>query len=133
MLLTRHSANNGLESSEVGNFYCEKDTELQASPDEDDGQTQLHLADQLNVGQSTVSRRLQATGKILKTLLEFCLPGTNGSHFCIVLHENSIYFENPKQKALANRHNRLSSRIASERSHCFAFSGINVSLSGMSF
>ncbi|GFU72973.1 mariner Mos1 transposase [Trichonephila clavipes] len=43
-----------------------EDAELQALLDEDDGQTQEHLAEQLNVDQSTVSRRLKAIGKIIK-------------------------------------------------------------------
>ncbi|GFX76382.1 mariner Mos1 transposase [Trichonephila clavipes] len=45
----------------VKNF---EDAELQALLDEDDGQTQEHLAEQLNVDQSTVSRRLKTMGKI---------------------------------------------------------------------
>lgn len=40
-----------------------EDTELQALLDEDDGQTQQQLAEQLNVDQSTVSRRLKARGR----------------------------------------------------------------------
>ncbi|GFW28494.1 mariner Mos1 transposase [Trichonephila clavipes] len=43
-----------------------EDAELQALLDEDDGQTQEHLVEQLNVDQSTVSRRLKAMGKIIK-------------------------------------------------------------------
>ncbi|GFU81786.1 mariner Mos1 transposase [Trichonephila clavipes] len=43
-----------------------KDAELQALLDEDDDQTQEHLAEQFNVDQSTVSRRLNAMGKIIK-------------------------------------------------------------------
>lgn len=43
-----------------------EDTELQALLDEDDTQTQQHLAEQLNVDQRTVGRRLKAMGKILK-------------------------------------------------------------------
>ncbi|GFT70079.1 mariner Mos1 transposase [Trichonephila clavipes] len=43
-----------------------EDAELQALLDEDDCQTQEHLAEQLNVDQSTVSRRLKAMGKIIK-------------------------------------------------------------------
>ncbi|GFW64465.1 mariner Mos1 transposase [Trichonephila clavipes] len=39
-----------------------EDAELLALLDEDDGQTQEHLAEQLNVDQSTVSRRLKAMG-----------------------------------------------------------------------
>ncbi|GFX04491.1 mariner Mos1 transposase [Trichonephila clavipes] len=43
-----------------------EDAELQALFNEDDGQTQEHLAEQLNVDQSIVSRRLKAMGKIIK-------------------------------------------------------------------
>ncbi|GFX78984.1 hypothetical protein TNCV_3912721 [Trichonephila clavipes] len=43
-----------------------EDAELQALLDEDDGQTQEHLAEQLNVAPSTVSRRLKAMGNIIK-------------------------------------------------------------------
>ncbi|GFT79571.1 mariner Mos1 transposase [Trichonephila clavipes] len=43
-----------------------EDAELQALLDEDDGQTQEHLAEQLNVDQSPVSRRLKAMDKIIK-------------------------------------------------------------------
>ncbi|GFX52178.1 mariner Mos1 transposase [Trichonephila clavipes] len=43
-----------------------EDAELQALLDEDDDQTQEHPAEQLNVDQSTVSRRLKAMGKIIK-------------------------------------------------------------------
>ncbi|GFW93830.1 mariner Mos1 transposase [Trichonephila clavipes] len=39
---------------------------MQALLDEDDGQTQEHLAEQLTVDQSTVSCRLKAMGKIIK-------------------------------------------------------------------
>ncbi|GFX85669.1 mariner Mos1 transposase [Trichonephila clavipes] len=40
--------------------------ELPALLDEDDGRTHEHLSEQLNVDQSTVSRRLKAMGKIIK-------------------------------------------------------------------
>ncbi|GFU26501.1 mariner Mos1 transposase [Trichonephila clavipes] len=43
-----------------------EDAELQVLLDESEGQTQEHLAEQLNVDQSTVSRRLKAMGKIIK-------------------------------------------------------------------
>ncbi|XP_018402624.1 PREDICTED: uncharacterized protein LOC108779663 [Cyphomyrmex costatus] len=43
-----------------------EDRELQALLDEDDAQTQQQLADQLNVTQETVSRRLKSMGKIQK-------------------------------------------------------------------
>ncbi|GFV95830.1 mariner Mos1 transposase [Trichonephila clavipes] len=43
-----------------------EDAELQALLDEDDGQTQEHFAEQLNVDQSTVSRHRKAMGKIIK-------------------------------------------------------------------
>ncbi|GFX39062.1 mariner Mos1 transposase [Trichonephila clavipes] len=42
------------------------DAELRALLDEEDGQTQEHLAEQLNVDQSTVSRSLKAMSKIIK-------------------------------------------------------------------
>ncbi|GFW53182.1 mariner Mos1 transposase [Trichonephila clavipes] len=45
-----------------------EDAELQALLDEDDGQTQEHLAEQLNVDQSTISRRLKAMGKIINVV-----------------------------------------------------------------
>ncbi|PRD17653.1 UNVERIFIED_CONTAM: mariner\T [Trichonephila clavipes] len=44
----------------------QNDAELLALLDEDDGQTQEHLAEQLNVDQSTVFRRLKAIDKIIK-------------------------------------------------------------------
>ncbi|GFX49885.1 mariner Mos1 transposase [Trichonephila clavipes] len=43
-----------------------EDAELQVLLDEDDGQTQEHLAEQLNVDQSTFSCRLKAMGMIIK-------------------------------------------------------------------
>ncbi|GFY09841.1 retrovirus-related Pol polyprotein from transposon TNT 1-94 [Trichonephila clavipes] len=43
-----------------------ENAELQALLDEDDGQTQEHLAEQLNVDQRTVSCCLKAMGKIIK-------------------------------------------------------------------
>ncbi|GFX89624.1 mariner Mos1 transposase [Trichonephila clavipes] len=43
-----------------------EDAELQALLDEYDGQTQEHLAEQLGVDQSTVSRSLKAMDKIIK-------------------------------------------------------------------
>ena len=43
-----------------------RDSELQASLDEDDAQTQQQLADQLNVTREAVSIRLKAMGKIQK-------------------------------------------------------------------
>ncbi|GFV70008.1 mariner Mos1 transposase [Trichonephila clavipes] len=45
-----------------------EDAELQALLDEDDGQAQEHLAEQLNVNQSTFTRRLKAMGKIIKVV-----------------------------------------------------------------
>ncbi|GFU54182.1 mariner Mos1 transposase [Trichonephila clavipes] len=44
----------------------ERDAELQALLDEDDDKTQELPAEQLNVDQSTVFRRLKAMGKIIK-------------------------------------------------------------------
>ncbi|GFU76212.1 mariner Mos1 transposase [Trichonephila clavipes] len=43
-----------------------ENAELKALLDENDGQTQEHPSEQLNVDQSTVSRRLKAMGKIIK-------------------------------------------------------------------
>ncbi|GFX75927.1 mariner Mos1 transposase [Trichonephila clavipes] len=43
-----------------------EDAELQALLDEDDGQMQKHLAEHLNVDQSTVSSHLKAIVKIIK-------------------------------------------------------------------
>ncbi|GFS60107.1 mariner Mos1 transposase [Trichonephila clavipes] len=43
-----------------------EDAKLQVLFDEDDGQTQVHLAEQLNVDQSAVSRRLKSMGTIIK-------------------------------------------------------------------
>ncbi|GFU79132.1 mariner Mos1 transposase [Trichonephila clavipes] len=43
-----------------------EDAELQALLDEEDDQTQEHYEEQLNVDQSTVSRRLIAMGKVIK-------------------------------------------------------------------
>jgi len=44
-----------------------EDVELQALLDEDDSQTPKQLAEQQNVCQTTISRRLKAMGKIMKT------------------------------------------------------------------
>ncbi|GFT26792.1 mariner Mos1 transposase [Trichonephila clavipes] len=49
-----------------------EDAELQALLDEDNDQTQEHLVEQLNVDQSTVSRRLNAMGNIIK--VGICVP-----------------------------------------------------------
>ncbi|GFX25333.1 mariner Mos1 transposase [Trichonephila clavipes] len=80
-----------------------EDAELQALLDEDDGQTQEHFAEQLNVDQRFVSRRLKAMGTIInvgrsvphaltdrlqenrKFCVKYCLPATNASHTSIVL------------------------------------------------
>lgn len=43
-----------------------EDAELQALLDEDDGQTQEQLAEQLGVDRRTVGKRLKAMGKVLK-------------------------------------------------------------------
>jgi histone-lysine N-methyltransferase SETMAR len=43
-----------------------EDSELQSLLDEDDAQSQEQLAEELNVDQATISRRLQALGKIRK-------------------------------------------------------------------
>ncbi|GFU82699.1 mariner Mos1 transposase [Trichonephila clavipes] len=77
-----------------------EDAELQALLKKDDGQT--HLAEQLNVYRSTVSRRLKAMSKIIKVgrwvpheltdrqqenrkIVCELLPATNASHISIVL------------------------------------------------
>lgn len=96
-----------------------EDADLQALLDEDDGQTQQQLADRLNVDRSTISRRLQAMGKILKVgrwvpheLTE--RQQENRKNTCEILlsrykrksflhrivtgDEKWIYFENPKRK-----------------------------------
>ncbi|GFX21537.1 mariner Mos1 transposase [Trichonephila clavipes] len=95
-----------------------EDAELQALLDEYDGQTQEHLAEQLNVDQSTVSRRLKTMGKIIK--VGICVPyeltdrqQENQETVCEMLlarykrmsylhrivtgDEKFIYFENPKR------------------------------------
>ncbi|GFW17837.1 mariner Mos1 transposase [Trichonephila clavipes] len=95
-----------------------EDAELQALLDEDDGQTQEHLAEQLNVDQSIVSRRLKAMGKILKVgrwvpyeltdrhkknrriVCEMLLVRYNRKlylHRIVTGDEKWIYFENPKR------------------------------------
>lgn len=95
------------------------DTELQALLDEDDGQTQQQLAEQLNVDQSTISRRLKDMGKILKvgrwvphelnerqqenrkSVCEMLLARQQRKgflHRIITGDEKWIYFKNPKRK-----------------------------------
>ena len=77
MLLVNHSALSGLKNSEVAIFDARneergrlpkkfRDSELQASLDEDNAQTQQQLADQLNVTREAVSIRLKAMEKIQK-------------------------------------------------------------------
>ena len=77
MLLVNHSALSGLKNSEAAIFDARneergrppkkfRNSELQASLDEDDAQTQQQLADQLNVTREAVSIRLKAMGKIQK-------------------------------------------------------------------
>lgn len=96
-----------------------EDTELQTLLDEDNGQTQQQLAEQLNVTQQTVSLRLKAMGKILKvgrwvphelsdrqqenrkTTCELLLARQNRKgflHRIITGDEKWIYFNNPKRK-----------------------------------
>ncbi|GFX81712.1 mariner Mos1 transposase [Trichonephila clavipes] len=86
--------------------------------DEDDGQTQEHLAEQLNVDQSTVSRRLKAMGKIIKVsrsvphaltdrqqenrkiVCEMLLARDKRKSYVdriVTDDEKCIYFENPKR------------------------------------
>ncbi|GFW82751.1 mariner Mos1 transposase [Trichonephila clavipes] len=94
-----------------------EDAELQALLDEDDGQMQELLAEQLNVDQSTVSRPLKAMGKIIKVgrsvphaltdrqqenrkiVCEILLARDKRKsylHFIVTGDEKWIYFENPK-------------------------------------
>ncbi|GFV90740.1 mariner Mos1 transposase [Trichonephila clavipes] len=91
--------------------------EFQTLLDEDDGQTQEHLAEQLNVDQSTVSRRLKAMSKIIKIgrwvpheltdhqqenrriVCEMLLARYKRKsylHRIVTGDEKLIYFENPK-------------------------------------
>ncbi|GFW51658.1 mariner Mos1 transposase [Trichonephila clavipes] len=95
-----------------------EDAELQALLYEDDGQTQEHLAKQLNVDQSTVFRRLKAMGKIIqvgrwvqheltdrqqknrKIVCEMLLARYKRKsylHRIVTGDEKWIYFENPKR------------------------------------
>jgi [histone H3]-lysine36 N-dimethyltransferase SETMAR len=95
------------------------DSELEALLDEDDTQTQQQLADQLNVAQESVSRRLRAMGKIhkigkwvphelnkrqmenRKTTSEILLTRHKRKSFLhriVTGDEKWIYFENPKRK-----------------------------------
>ena len=96
-----------------------RDSELQASLDEDDAQTQQQLADQLNVTREAVSIRLKAMGKIQKvgkwvphepnerqqenrkTTCEMLLARYERKSFLhriVTGDEKWIYFENPKRK-----------------------------------
>lgn len=96
-----------------------EDAELQALLDEDDGQTQLQLAEQLNVSQASICNRLKAMGKILKvgrwvphelndrqqenrrTTCEILLERYKRKSFLhrvITGDEKWIYFSNPKRK-----------------------------------
>ncbi|GFT57769.1 mariner Mos1 transposase [Trichonephila clavipes] len=95
-----------------------EDAELQALLHEDDVQTQEHLAEQLNVDQSTVSRRLKAMGKIIKVgrwvpheltdrqqenrknvckMLLARYKRKSYLHRIVIGDEKWIYFENPKR------------------------------------
>ncbi|GFX56647.1 mariner Mos1 transposase [Trichonephila clavipes] len=94
-----------------------EDAELQALLDEDDDQTQEHLAEQLNADQSTVSCRLKAMGKIIKVgrwvpheltdrqqenrklvckMLLARYKRKSYLHRIVTGVEKCIYFENPK-------------------------------------
>lgn len=96
-----------------------EDTELQALLDEDDGQTQEQLAEQLNVDRSTVAKRLKAMGKVLKigrwvphelterqqenrkTTCEMLLARYKRKsylHRIVTGDEKWVYFNNPKRK-----------------------------------
>ncbi|GFW71780.1 mariner Mos1 transposase [Trichonephila clavipes] len=73
-----------------------EDAELQELLNEDDGQTQEHLAKQKNVDQSTVSRRLNAIGKIVKPSKSTARPNRFGrkAMLCIFRdQERPIYYE----------------------------------------
>ncbi|GFW92261.1 mariner Mos1 transposase [Trichonephila clavipes] len=95
-----------------------EEAELQDLLDEDDGQTQKHLAEQLNVDQSTVSCRLKAMRKIIKIgrsvphelmdrqqenrklVCEMLLARYKRRsyiHRIVTGDEKWIYFENPKR------------------------------------
>lgn len=96
-----------------------EDAELQALLDEDGGQTQKQLAEQLNVSQMAVSRRLKAMGMILKVgrwvphelterqqenrkvtcemLLER-FKKKSFLHRIITGDEKWVYFKNPRRK-----------------------------------
>ncbi|GFW92291.1 mariner Mos1 transposase [Trichonephila clavipes] len=58
-----------------------EDAELQDLLDEDDGQTQEHLAEQLNVDQSTVSCRLKAMPVQIDRKAESLRPQDNDEYF----------------------------------------------------
>ncbi|GFW13063.1 mariner Mos1 transposase [Trichonephila clavipes] len=89
--------------------------------DEDDGQTQARLAEQLNVDQSTVSRPLKAMGKTIKVgrwvpheltdrqqenrkiVCEMLLSRYKRKSYLLRIvtgDEKLIYFENPKRNRL---------------------------------
>ncbi|GFW92027.1 mariner Mos1 transposase [Trichonephila clavipes] len=91
-----------------------EDSELQALLVEDDGQMQEHLAEQLNVDQSTVSLHLKAMGKIIKIgrwvpqelmdcqqenqkMLLVHYKRKSYLHRIVTGDEKWIYFENPKR------------------------------------
>ncbi|GFV15028.1 mariner Mos1 transposase [Trichonephila clavipes] len=129
--LSRAQCYRGFEKFQNGNFDVRneergspakkfEDAELQALLDEDDGQTraQEHLAEQLNVEKSTVSRRIKEMGKIIKVgrwvpheltdrqqdnrkiVCEMLLVRYKRKSYlhCIITgDEKWIYFENPKR------------------------------------
>ncbi|GFX16515.1 mariner Mos1 transposase [Trichonephila clavipes] len=110
-----------------------EDAELQALLDEDDGQTQEHHAEQLNVDQSTISRRLKAMDKIIKVgrwaphertdrqqenrniegeMLLARYKRKSHLHLIVTGDGKWIYFENPKRdtnvlRASQTRRNRV--------------------------
>lgn len=96
-----------------------EDSDLQSLLDEDDTQTQQTLAEQLNVSQQTVSKRLKAMGKIQKlgkwvphklterqqenrkTISGILLDRHKRKQFLyriVTCDEKWIYLENPKRK-----------------------------------
>ncbi|GFX80287.1 mariner Mos1 transposase [Trichonephila clavipes] len=118
MLVEAYGGNASLSRAQC--YRCKKieDAELQALLDEDEGETQEHLAKQLNVDQSTVSRRLKAMGKIIKVrrwvpheltdrrkenrkiLCEMLLARYKRKsylHRIVTGDEKWIYFDNPKR------------------------------------
>ena len=114
-----------------------RDSELQASLDEDDAQTQRQLADQLNVTREAVSMRSKTMGKIQKvgkwvphepnerqqenrkTTCEMLLA--KESHFFTELW---LAMKSGYIQLQANHRHRLQDQIAMDGRQCPAFGGI---------